>query len=287
MQQKILAVGTLLLLSVLSLDGKNFINANADLTPSSYDYAYKQDFTDYWRVHNQVADAYDNAIYTRTGTPGAYNYAVSSTVELPFNVVMTFRLSDTPTWSASGGGYRPGALFDSTIGSTSATNAVKVEFDFKNTTGKTYVLEIDMETAITAEGIYTGTISSTFQYVRSSGTGFYTHVLTPYTNLNWKTTTTTSSRQFNAWYLSEVDADYVGPSDESYDNGYNTGYEDGYIQGVDVGMSDIRMATLMGTVMSGVGAIFDIAILGNITLGTLALFPLLGVMVMFFKKVIQ
>ena len=287
MQQKILAVGTLLLLSVLSLDGKNFINANADLTPSSYDYAYKQDFTDYWRVHNQVADAYDNAIFTRTGSPGAYNYNVSTTVELPFNVVMTFRLSDTPTWSSSGGGYRPGALYDSTIGSTSATNAIKVEFDFKNTTGKTYVLQIDMETAITAEGIYTGTISSSFHYTRPLGTGFYTHVLTPYTNLNWETVTTTSARQFNAWYLSEVDADYVGPSDESFDNGYNAGYEDGYVEGVDVGMSDIRMATLMGTVMNGVGGIFNIAILGNITLGTLALFPLLGVMVMFFKKVIQ
>jgi hypothetical protein len=112
-------------------------------------------------------------------------------------------------------------------------------------------------------------------------------VLTPYTNLNWKTVTTTSARQFNAWYLSEVDADYVGPSDESFNDGYNLGYEDGYAEGVDVGMSDIRMATLMGTVMNGVGGIFNIAILGNITLGTLALFPLLGVMVMFFKKVIQ
>jgi hypothetical protein len=286
MKNKIVAVGTLSLLTLLSF-GKTFTNANADLIPGTYDYAYKQDFTDYWRVHNQVADAYDNAIFTRTGTVGAYNYNVSTSVELPFNVEMIFRLSDTPTWTSSGGGYRPGALFDSTIGSTSATNAIKVEFNFNNTTGKTYVLQIDMETAITAEGTYTGTISSNFQYTRPSGTGFYTHILTPYTNLNWETVTTTSARQFNAWYLSEVDADYVGPSDESFNDGYNLGYEDGYAEGVDVGMSDIRMATLMGTIMNGVGGIFNIAILGNITLGTLALFPLLGIMVLFFKKVIQ
>ena len=287
MQQKILAVGTLLLLSVLSLGGKTFINANADIAAPVYDYAYKQDFTDYWRVHNQVADAYDNAIYARTGTLGAYNYNVTTSVELPFQVVMTFRLSDTPTWSSSGGGYRPGALFDSSIGSTSATSAIKVEFEFKNTTGKTYVLQIDMETATSINAYYTGTIVNDSTYSRISGTGFYTHVLTPYTNLKWALVTSTSTRQFNAWYLSEVDADYVGPSDESFDDGYNLGYEDGYVEGVDVGMSDIRMATLMGTVMNGVGGIFNIAILGNITLGTLALFPLLGVMVMFFKKVIQ
>jgi hypothetical protein len=286
MKNKIVAVGTLSLLTFLSF-GKNIINANADLIPATYDYAYKQDFTDYWRVHNQVADAYDNPIYTRTGSVAAYNYEVSTSVELPFNVQMLFRLSDTPTWSSSGGGYRPGALSDSSIGSTSATNAVKVEFDFNNTTGKTYVLEIDMETAVTAEGIYTGTISSTFLYNRSSGTGFFTHVLTPYTNLNWKTTTTTAARQFNGWFLTEVDADYVGPSQESFDDGFNLGYEDGYSEGVNVGMSDIRMATLMGTIMNGIGGIFNIQILGNITLGTLALFPLLGVIVLFFKKVIQ
>jgi hypothetical protein len=286
MKNKIVAIGTLSLLTFLSF-GKTFTNANADIAAPVYDYAYKQDFTDYWRVHNQVADAYDNPIYTRTGASSPYDYSYSGSVELPFQVSMTFRKSDTPTWTSSGGGYRPGALFDSTIGSTSATNAVKVEFDFNNTTGKTYVLQIDMETAITAEGTYTGTISSNFQYTRPSGTGFYTHILTPYTNLNWETVTTTSARQFNAWYLSEVDADYVGPSDESFNDGYNLGYEDGYAEGVDVGMSDIRMATLMGTIMNGVGGIFNIAILGNITLGTLALFPLLGIMVLFFKKVIQ
>jgi hypothetical protein len=286
MKNKIIAVGTLSLLTLLSF-GKNITNANADLIPASYDYAYKQDFSDYWRVHNQVADAYDNAIFTRTGVSSPYDYSYSGSVELPFQVSMTFRKSDTPTWTASGGGYRPGSLSDSTIGSTSATNVVKVEFDFNNTTGKTYVLQIDMETAVTAEGIYTGTISSTFQYTRSFGTGFYTHVLTPYTNLNWKTTTTTQARQFNGWFLSEVDADYVGPSEESFNDGFNLGYEDGYLEGVDVGMSDIRMATLMGTIMNGVGGIFNIAILGNITFGTLALFPLLGVIVLFFKKVIQ
>jgi hypothetical protein len=286
MKNKIVAVGTLSLLTLLSF-GKTFTYANADLIPGTYDYAYKQDFTDEWRVHNQVADAYDNPIYTRTGASSPYDYSYSGSVELPFQVTMTFRKSDTPTWSSSGGGYRPGALFDSSIGSTSATNAIKVEFEFENTTGKTYVLQIDMETGASINAYYTGTIVSDYTYSRISGTGFYTHVLTPYTNLTWALVTSTSARQFNAWFLSEVDADYVGPSDESFNDGYNLGYEDGYVEGVNVGMSDIRMATLMGTVMNGVGGIFNIAILGNITLGTLALFPLLGVMVMFFKKVIQ
>jgi hypothetical protein len=287
MKEKVLAIGTLLLLSILSLDGKNFINANADLAAPTYDYGYFQDFTDYWRVHNQVGNAYDIPIYTRSGSVGAYNYTHTGSVQLPFQISMTFRLSDTPTWESSGGGYRPGALFDSSIGSTSGTTAIKVEFGFNNTTGKTYVLQIDMETALGISGVYTGTISNSFIYTRSTGTGFYTHVLPPYTNLNWAVQGSSSSRLFNAWYLTEVDADYVGPSQESFDNGFNAGYEDGYTDGVNVGMSDIKMATLMGTVMNGVGGIFNIRILGNITLGTLALFPLLGIMVLFFKKVIQ
>jgi hypothetical protein len=286
MKNKIVAIGTLSLLSLLSF-GKTFIYANADIAAPSYDYAYKQDFTDYWRVHNQVSNAYDNPIYTRSGSVGAYNYEVSTSVELPFNVEMLFRLSDTPSWQSSGGGYRPGALSDSSIGSTTNTNSVKIEFDFNNTTGFTYLLQVDMDTAIGINATYSNSFPATYSYTRSTGTGFYYFVLPPYTYLNFATPSTNSTRLFNAWYLTEIDSTFVGPNEESFNDGFNLGYEDGYYEGVSVGMSDIRMATLMGTVMNGVGTIFNIAILGNITLGTLALFPLLGVMVLFFKKVIQ
>jgi len=273
------------LLTLLSF-GKTFTNANADIAAPVYDYAYVQDYTDYWRVHNQIGNAYDNPIYTRTGVSSPYDYSYSGSVELPFQVSMTFRLSDSPTWASSGGGYRPGALSDSSIGSTSGSGATKVEFDFNNTTGFTYLLRIDMETATSITATYSETFDSIFSYTRTSGVGFYSFVIPSYTNFNFSIPSV-STVLFNAWYLNLIDSDFVGPNDQSFNDGFNLGYEDGYDEGVNVGMSDIRMATLMSTVMNGVGGIFSIAILGNITLGTLALFPLLGIMVLFFKKVIQ
>lgn len=288
MKLKLVAIGTLGLLSVLSI-GRNFINANADLAAPSYDYAYKQDVSNYWRVHNQVNNNYDNAIYTRSGATAPYDYTVTTSVELPFQVKMTFRKSNEPSWTSSGGGYRPGESFDDSIGSTDATAVVKVEFEFNNNTGFTYLLQIDMETAGSVYLEYTQSFTSnTITYTRTAGTGYYYAIVPAYTYLKWYTPSSTSTRLFNAWYLTLVDSDFVPPTNESYNDGYNAGYDNGWADGNDAGLSgDIKMAELMGVLMNGVGGIFNIAILGNITLGTIALFPLLGIMIFFFKKVIQ
>jgi len=288
MKTKLLAIGTLGLMSVLSF-GRNFINANADLTAPIYDYAYKQDISNYWRIHNQTNNQYDNPVYTRSGASSPYDYTVTTSVELPFSVSMTFRKSDVGGWTASGGGYRPGELFDSEIGSTNVANVVKVEFEFNNNTGDSYYLRVDMDTAVTMELDYTEALDYDAWYTRPTGnTSFYHIVIPAYTYVGVQTQSSTATRKFNAWYLNKIDADFVPPTNESFNEGYDLGYENGWADGNDAGLSgDIKMAELMGTVMNGVGGIFSIAILGNITLGTLALFPLLGVMVFFFKKVIQ
>lgn len=288
MKTKLLAVGTLGLLSVLSL-GKSFYNVNADLTAPTYDYAYKQDISNYWRVHNQTNNQYDNPIYTRSGASSPYDYTVTTAVELPFSVSMTFRKSDVGGWTSSGGGYRPGELFDSEIGSTNVSNVVKVEFEFNNNTGDSYYLRVDMDTAVTMELDYTQALDYDAWYTRPTGNLSFYHIVIPaYTYVGVQTQSSTSTRKFNAWYLNKIDADFVPPTNESFNEGYDLGYENGWADGNDAGLSgDIKMAELMGTVMNGVGGIFSIAILGNITLGTLALFPLLGIMVFFFKKVIQ
>jgi hypothetical protein len=288
MKTKLLALGTLGLLSVLSL-GKSFYNVNADLTAPTYDYAYKQDISNYWRVHNQTNNQYDNPVYTRSGASSPYDYTVTTSVELPFSVSMTFRKSDVGGWTSSGGGYRPGELFDSEIGSTNVANVVKVEFEFNNNTGDSYYLRVDMDTAVTMELDYTQALDYDAWYTRPTGNLSFYHVVIPaYTYVGVQTQSSTSTRKFNAWYLNKIDADFVPPTNESFNEGYDLGYENGWADGNDAGLSgDIKMAELMGTVMNGVGGIFSIAILGNITLGTLALFPLLGVMVFFFKKVIQ
>jgi len=288
MKTKIWAIATLGLLSVLSV-GRNFTNAHADLDAPEYDYAYKQDISNDWRVHNQTNNLYDNPIYTRSGASSPYDYTVTTSVELPFQVKMTFRSSNEPTWTASGGGYRPGESFDDSIGSTSGNVVIKVEFEFNNNTGYTYLLQVDMETAASVYLEYTETFTSnTITYTRTSGTGFYYAVVPAYTYLRWYTPSSSSTRLFNAWYLNRIDDEFVPPNNESFNDGYNLGYENGWSDGNDAGLSgDLGMVQLMSTVLNSVGGIFNIAILGNITLGTLALFPLLGIMVFFFKKVIQ
>lgn len=289
MKLKLAAIGTLGLLSVLSL-GRNFINANADLTAPVYDYAYKQDISNYWRIHNQAANAYDNPVYTRSGASSPYDYTVTTSVELPFSVSMTFRKSDVGGWTASGGGYRPGELFDSEIGSTNATSVVKVEFEFQNDTGDSYYLRIDMHTAITMELDYTQALDFDANNTRPTGNTSFFHVVIPaYTYVGVQTQATTSTRLFNAWYLNKIDADFVPPTNESYNNGYNDGYDAGYVDGQDASESTVvsRISNLMGTVFGGVSSILDIKVFDDLTLGSIMLFPLATTMIYFIFKLIR
>jgi len=289
MKIKILAIATLGLLSVLSV-GRNFTNAHADLDAPEYDYAYKQDISDYWRVHNAVSNGYDNAIYTRSGSSSPYDYTVTTSVELPFQVKMTFRSSNEPTWTSSGGGYRPGESFDDAIGSTSANVVVKVEFEFNNNTGYTYLLQIDMETAASVYLEYTETFTSnTITYTRTSGTGFYYAVVPAYTYLKWYTPSSSSTRLFNAWYLTQFDSQFVAPNDQTYQEGFNDGYDDGFIDGQDSAESNVlsRMSVLMNTLFGGLGGILDIKIFDELSLGSLMLFPLAMSLLFFIFKLIR
>ena len=291
MKNKIAAIGTLSLLTLLSF-GKNITNANADLTaPSGYTHAYKQDFTDYWRIENTLSSAYDNPIYTRTGASSPYDYTVTTNVELPMSVSMTFRKSNTPTWSSSGGGYRPGALFDDSIGSTTADNVIKLEFTFNNTTGgDTWLLYLDIPTvSATMTCDYTGTQSIDYVYSRVSGTTYIQVVILPYTNLNIYTASTTASREFDAWYLVPVNANTVAPNEYTFNQGFVAGYEDGYGDGVLAADSNVtaRIGDLMKVVFSGVGGILNVKIFDELTLGSIMLFPLAMTLLFFIFKIIR
>jgi hypothetical protein len=92
---------------------------------------------------------------------------------------------------------------------------------------------------------------------------------------------TSSSRYVDGYFLREGQL-FAGSV--PYDYAYNQGYLDGQ----DVAISnDINFMSILSAAMDSVASIFSINILGSITLGSLALFPLLGIMVLFFKKVIQ
>jgi len=291
MKTKLVAIGTLGLLSFLSL-GRNFYNVNADLAaPTGYDYAYKQDFTNYFRVENTVASAYDNPVFTRSGASSPYDYTVTTSVELPMPVSMTFRKSDTGGWTSSGGGYRPGEVFDTTIGSTSASSVVKIEFTFNNLAGSdTWILYIDIPTttaSMTAN--YEGTQNIDYVYSRSSGTTFLQLVILPFTSLNIYTAATTSARQFDAWYLDKLDGASVAGDNGQYNLGYQTGYDEGYSDGELASESTVtsRIGDLMRTVFSGVGSILDIKVFNDLTMGSLMLFPMAAIVITFVFKLIR
>jgi hypothetical protein len=287
MKNKIVAITTLALLTLLSF-GKNIIYANADEpVPSDYDYAYKQDFSDFWRVENRLNSSlvtYDNPVYTRTGVSAPYDYTYTGSVELPFSVTMTFLKSDS-SWQSSGGGYRPGAITDTYIGrTTSYTSAIiGIDLTFTNDTGYAYYLYLDYETAISLNVITTGYANNTMQLSRSTGTGYYTLAIPSFATTRIQTSNSTGARQFNAWYLTRLSGLNIN-LDVLYDNAYGQGFNDGQDNAI---TGNISFFSIFSGVMDSVAAIFSIEILGSITLGSLALFPLLGIMVLFFKKVIQ
>ena len=154
----------------------------------------------------------------------------------------------------------------------------------------------------------------------------FTIYIPSFTNISFNSLATSTAVFFDAWYLNDLGVSdgyttayldgYEEGADNGYTNGYsdgytdgydqgeNDGYEDGYIQGEDDGYSSglvdgydqgaTAMLTnggmfgIMEDVLQGANAIFSIPVFGpTITLGTLALFPLLGVVIFFFKKVIQ
>jgi hypothetical protein len=287
MKNKIVALTTLSLLTLLSF-GKNITNANADVpAPLDYDYAYKQDFTDFWRVENRLNRSlvtYDNPVYTRTGVSDPYDYTYTGSVELPFSVTMTFLKSDS-SWQSSGGGYRPGAITDTYIGRVGnfTSSIIGIDLTFTNNTGYAYYLYIDYENAQSINVITTGYANNTMQLTRSTGTGFHTLAIPSFATTRIQTLSSIAARQFNAWYLTRLSGQNIN-TDQVYDNGYIQGFVDGQDNAI---TGNITFFSIFSGVMESVAAIFSIQILGTITLGSLALFPLLGIMVLFFKKVIQ
>jgi hypothetical protein len=147
-----------------------------------------------------------------------------------------------------------------------------------------------------------------------------------FTRINFTSLNTSNPVYLDAWYLEDLGVSdgyttaYLDGYEQGADNGYTNGYSDGYIDGYDLGETDgyedgyaqgeddgyasglvdgydqgaTAMLTnggmfgIMEDVLQGANAIFSIPVFGpTITLGTLALFPLLGVVIFFFKKVIQ
>jgi hypothetical protein len=223
-----------------------------------------------------------NALFEREADGSYWNY-FSYFDFGGMEVIMEFNRSNSG-WISSSFNFVPYLTnkigSDGTVGSTS-----KLNLQFDNQTSNDHILYLD----ISSTGNYQDRIFELFYNNFRISDGYFNYVL-----LHTADNTTlmkfylpsfstlllkspdfeTSTLYLNAWYLQDI------------------GTSQAFIEGYDVGESAVLtsggMFGVMSTVLTGANAIFSIPVFGpTITLGTLALFPLIGVVVFFFKKVIQ
>lgn len=285
------------------------LNANAaigtDVTNWTWKWDYdstsgRMEFTDSTLLTNgirlpfsELLGAYEN------NTPAGYDYGGAET--LPFGFYVYGELQSSTNWVLESGSYYL-VTGQQWFGSTSTTaNEFKLVYEFNNPTDSYFQIALDLSdvstsstfnyvyyTASTPSGIIsygnvlTGTNLHDSRFTRST-TQFHGFWLPPYSKLIYRHVSSSSNFRTGGFQATKV-GQSIG-----YDNGYDVGYDAGYLDGFNSGGSTAleSFVLIFSSVMTGIGGIFNIAILGNITLGMLALFPLLGIMIFFFKKVIQ
>jgi hypothetical protein len=293
--KKILLMSAVVLVSVLSTFG-TFSNAEALLTePASYDFGYTTlSSPGATYVSANGASPKSIALFERFivssqnyyvhdfSDSGSHSNPANFSLPDGFNVIMNFSASDS-TWidsSPTYTGYYPEGNSNPIGSSTSFANVTsKVFLQFENNTLNDYHIYLDVDSTSSTSN-WEIEINGDFIINSSSNqftlsTSFLNVLLVPArSTLKVRSQLTTSNRYFDAWYAKDL-----GPNTAITD-AYDAGLDDGIVGGA-------NMATLMSTVFGSIGGILSIQILNNITLGTLALFPLLGTLVLFIKKLAQ
>jgi len=315
MKIKLLAIGTLGLLSFLSV-GRNFTNTNAYLsTPTSYDYSYRYEsvygkwgfrtgaggYTTYQPTYTRSVDSVSYYQYN-----GSLNYDSSGSTDqftswpIDLETLVQFRVSNT-TWSSTGTDYVPTS---STIGSNVNLSLEKITFQFNNKTDNNYQVWFDSSTLTSSRVMSYRFNTIIINQANYSFVTLQSFIIPAGMNITIVYEDVNSSVYLDALYLKDLGVAYNATYQEGYDLGVSDGYEMGYdtgltygeIKGYDEGYVDgatdegnqmIGAVEIFRSVFTGVRGIFEITVFPGISLGTLGLFPLLGVVLMFFKKVIQ
>ena len=290
--KKLMIMSAVVLVSAFASQGA-FTNAQALLTaPASYDFGYTTNVSPAATyVSANGAAPRSIALYERFTISSQYYYihdysdpgSHSNTLfSLPdgFNVIHNFSASDS-TWTNAHPTYTGYYPANAPIGSSNgyANENSKVFVKFENYTMDDYMIYLDIDTTVsTSNWVYSindepfVTLSTNQSYLSVSSLNQL--IVPAQSTLLVDSLETTASRYLDAWY-----AKSLGPS-QSVADAYAEGLDDGIFGGA-------NMATLMSTVFGSIGGILSIQILNNITLGTLALFPLLGTLVMLIKKLAQ
>jgi hypothetical protein len=219
-----------------------------------------------------------NALFEREADGIYWNYFTFFDFD-GIEVSMQFNRSNTG-WISSSFNYVP--YLTNKIGSDANVGTVtnKVYLQIDNQTNKDYYFSFDASDTAGSTRLWELTSNGYVLFnwsnypTRFDSTSLFKFVIPAFTNVQLKAQSTFGQTYFNAWYLDEI------------------GTSQAFLEGYDVGESAVLtsggMFGVMETVLTGTNAIFSIPVFGpTITLGTLALFPLIGVVIFFFKKVIQ
>ena len=272
------------------------VNTDATLTaPTTYDIHYRpydnpSPAPDFWELGNQARTSYlHDPSYTRTTDGAYYNYTTildnSDHVIIPLGleITMTFNRSNT-SWTATGsGGYYPSDYnkigSDNTVGSV----ANKVYLKWDNQTTKDYLLYFDQSSKggfgyftykINNQVLFGDTVASgTIQMTNTNLNQWY---VPAYSVVEIYVNATASTYYFDAWYLQDlgVSAAYEEGQYDGYGQGYDDGFDVGYDDGFGDGTSGVGMTAIFSLAFGVIESIFNIQVLGDITLGTIIIAPI-------------
>jgi hypothetical protein len=318
MKNKIVTIGTLSLLSLLSF-GKNITNANAANIADPDGWSYKYDY-------DTVSGRFEFT-HVSLGSNGfrvPFLQPVSNTFEADYlngfdvgDIVddeeavsevgfwIRSQRTDFGTFTQDGSVWYPNTDL---IGSNFSTPPVpqKLWFIFSNQSATNYQLGLNVSDSGTtanwnyrylpSDNVNVGALPMeddpayliSANFTRSTTNILYWY-LPPFTNLYINSPTgSTASAYFRSFWLGEGSTPFVATYEDGYQAGLESGYDNGFIDGQDSAESNItsRISNLLSQVFAGVRNVFNIKIFDQLTIGSVMLFPLaFGIFTFIFRLI--
>lgn len=286
------------------------LNANAAIStdPTGWDWKWDYDATS-GRMEFTDTELTSNGILLPFESYGSGNYSAdlpfgweyTSGKVLPIGIwLYTDYAADADFFFSSPNYYLTTGR--SSFGSTSSTTSdLKLLMEFNNPSEHYYYLAFDFSDTTTSSSIFysyftasspagisnaqpsMGGNTRNTPFARSTTT-LDQFFIPPYSKLYIRhNATSTSTIRVSGIFIS------YGGKLTAFDTGYDNGYDAGFSDGFESADSD-ALSSFIGIfegLMVGIAGIMNISVLGSITLGMIAFFPLVGIVILFFKKVVQ
>jgi hypothetical protein len=291
-----------------------FTETQAALTaPTNFNFSYRQSNVDTqnghnWAIRNNGGSTFSALpVYTQTYDGQYYDYVHSGT-ELADGtstnsliVSHTFNNSSTSWSQVSGSIYRPNNSATA-IGSNSSSGSSnnKIYININNQTNKDYYLSLDFSSTGSLDRewfIQYNSLNSPGNLILLSQSSLLNFYIPAYTDFLISSSQsgfyTSSSYYLDAWYLQDLgfNSAYLQGGEDGYDFGYDDGLNAGFSEGFDAGFSDglviAPIGVLFQAAFGAVASIFNIQVLGNLTLGSIIIAPIAVALLWFILGIVS